>query len=133
MGMTSRLLIVDDEAAIGFALSEYFGCSGWETDWVASLDEAKAQVRAKDYTAAIIDLCLSGGEGTEGLEVLDELHRQHPETLCILLTAYGSPWATDEARRRGAALIVDKPARLAELQRELQRWPQVHGHARRRP
>ena len=115
------LLIVDDEAAIGFALSEYFACSGWEVDWVQSLAEAKAQMRAKDYTAAIIDLCLSGGEGTEGLEVLDELHRQHPETPCILLTAYGLPWATAEARRRGAALIVDKPARLADLQRELQR------------
>lgn len=121
MRMTSRLLIVDDEAAVGFALSEYFACSGWETDWVASLDAAKAQVRAKHYTAAIVDLCLSGGEGNEGLKVLDELHRQHPVTLCILLTAYGSPWATAEARRRGAALIVDKPARLAELQRELQR------------
>lgn len=100
---------------------EYFGCSGWETDWVASLDEAKAQVRAKHYTAAVIDLCLSGSEGTEGLEVLDELHRQHPETLCILLTAYGSPSATAEARRRGAALILDKPVKLAELRRDLQR------------
>ena len=86
-----------------------------------SLAEAKAQVRTKDYTAAIIDLCLSGGEGTEGLEVLDELHRQHPETVCILLTAYGSPWATAEASRRGAAFVADKPVRLAELQWRLQR------------
>ncbi|MGH8488319.1 MAG: response regulator, partial [Gammaproteobacteria bacterium] len=119
--MTNRLLIVDDEATIGFALSEYFAGSGWEVDWVGSLTEAKAQVRAKDYTAAIIDLCLSGGEGTEGLEVLDELHHQHPETLCILLTAYGSPWATAEARQRGAALVVDKPVRLAELRLDLHR------------
>jgi Response regulator containing CheY-like receiver, AAA-type ATPase, and DNA-binding domains len=78
-------------------------------------------VRAKDYTAAIIDLCLTGYGGTEGLEVLDELHRQHPETACILLTAYGSPWATAQARQRGAALVVDKPVKLAELQRELHR------------
>ncbi len=119
--MTNRLLIVDDEATIGFALSEYFAGSGWEVDWVESLAEARAQVRAKDYTAAIIDLCLSGGEGTEGLEVLDELHHQHPETLCILLTAYGSPWATAEARQRGAALVVDKPVRLAELRLDLHR------------
>jgi len=55
------------------------------------------------------------------MKELDELHHQHSETLCILLTAYGSPWATAEARQRGAALVVDKPVRLAELRLDLHR------------
>jgi DNA-binding response OmpR family regulator len=64
--MTVRLLVVDDEAAIVFALSEYFTCRGWEVDCAGGLLEATAQVDERDYTAAIIDLRLRAPTAPRG-------------------------------------------------------------------
>jgi DNA-binding NtrC family response regulator len=119
--MTVRLLIVDDEAAIVFALSEYFTCRGWEVDCAGSLLEAEMQVNERDYTAAIIDLRLTGSEGTEGLTVIDYLQAKQPGVVCILLTAYGSGPVIVQALKRGAAAVVHKPVMLSELEDELRR------------
>jgi DNA-binding response OmpR family regulator len=78
--MMARLLIMDNEAAIVFALSEYFTCCGWEVDCAGGLLEAEMHVDERDCTAAIIDLCLTGSDSTEGLtlrfsELEDELRR----------------------------------------------------------
>ncbi len=119
--MTARLLIVDDEAAIVFALSEYFTCRGWEVDCASGLLETTAQVDERDYTAAIIDLRLMGSESTEGLTLIDYLQAKQPGVVCILLTAYGSGPVIVQALKRGAATVVHKPVRLSELEDELRR------------
>jgi DNA-binding NtrC family response regulator len=119
--MTVRLLVVDDEAAIVFALSEYFTCHGWEVDCARGLLEAMAQVDERDYTAAIIDLRLTGSESTEGLTVIDCLQAKQPGVVCILLTAYGLGPVIVQALKRGAATVVHKPVMLSELEDELRR------------
>ena len=119
--MTARLLIVDDEAAIVFALSEYFTCRGWEVDCASGLLETTAQVDERDYTAAIIDLRLMGSESTEGLTLIDYLQAKQPGVVCILLTAYGSGPVIEQALKRGAAAVVHKPVMLSELEDELRR------------
>jgi len=119
--MTVRLLVVDDEAAIVFALSEYFTRRGWEVDCARGLLEAKAQVDERDYTAAIIDLRLTGSDSTEGLTLIDYLHAKQRGAVCILLTAYGSRPVIGQALTRGAATVVHKPVRLSELEDELRR------------
>ena len=43
-----RLLVVDDEAAIRFALTEYFRESGWLVDAAAEKEEAEARRRGAD-------------------------------------------------------------------------------------
>jgi DNA-binding NtrC family response regulator len=119
--MTVRLLVVDDEAAIVFALSEYFACHGWEVDCAGGLLEAEMQVDERDYTAAIIDLRLTGSDSTEGLTLIDYLQAKQPEVVCILLTAYGSEPVIVQALKRGAARVLRKPMRLSELEDELRK------------
>jgi DNA-binding NtrC family response regulator len=119
--MTVRLLVVDDETAIVFALSEYFTRRGWEVDCARGLDEATAQVDERDYTAVIIDLRLTGSDSTEGLTLIDYLRAKQPEVVCILLTAYGSRPVIGQALKRGAARVLHKPVRLSELEDELRR------------
>lgn len=76
--MSVRLLVVDDEATIVFALSEYFTRRGWEVDCACDLLQATTQVDERRYTAAIIDLRLAGSDSTEGLTLIDYLQAKQP-------------------------------------------------------
>ena len=43
------------------------------------------------------------------LAVLSVIHRTFPRMPVVVMTGYGSPALTAEARRRGAVAVVDKP------------------------
>src|SRR5512143_4317218 len=67
---TSRLLVVDDEAAIRFALTEYFRESGWLVDAAAEREGAEALLACTEYAVVIADLRLTGIYGMEGLDII---------------------------------------------------------------
>jgi ActR/RegA family two-component response regulator len=73
------------------------------------------------YTAAIIDLRLTGSDSTEGLTLIDCLQAKQAGVVCILLTAYGSGPVIVQALKRGAVRVVHKPVMLSELEDELRR------------
>lgn len=110
-----RMLVVDDEPTITFAIRRYFGGRGMRVDAAADADSALALLARDAYQVAIVDLRLSGQGDTQGFEVLEQARRSHPETKLVLLTAYGSPSLEREARRRGADAVLRKPIPLSEL------------------
>jgi DNA-binding NtrC family response regulator len=112
-----RLLIVDDEAAIRFALSDYFRDSGWEVDTACEREEAEALLAHAEYEVVIADLRLTGIYGIEGLDIIQWSRHIRPETRVVLLTGYGTPEIEAEARRRGVDAFLHKPLPLAELER----------------
>jgi DNA-binding response OmpR family regulator len=112
-----KLLIVDDEAAIRFALSDYFRDCGWEVDTACEREEAEALLAHADYEVVIADLRLTGIYGIEGLDIIQWSRHMRPETRVVLLTGYGTPEIEAEARRRGVDAFLHKPLPLAELER----------------
>ncbi len=112
-----RLLIVDDEAAIRFALSDYFRECGWEVDVAAEKEEAEALLAHTEYAVVIADLRLTGIYGVEGLDIVQWSRHLRPETRVVLLTGNGTPEIEAEARRRGADAFLYKPLPLPELER----------------
>jgi DNA-binding NtrC family response regulator len=112
-----KVLVVDDESAILFALSEYFSARGCEVALADGLDEAMARLEEPGYVAVIADLRLSGSGSTEGLDIVERVHLHHPSTRVVILTAFGSPEIEREAYRRGADAVLHKPVPLAELAR----------------
>ncbi len=113
--MTHRILVIDDEAPILFALREYFTLRGYEVDCAKEAAEAEALLAARPYAVVIVDLRLSGADGTEGLELIQTARQRWPQTSIILLTAYGSPSTEQEARRCGADQILHKPMPLPSI------------------
>jgi DNA-binding response OmpR family regulator len=111
-----RLLVVDDEAAIRFALSEYFRENGWSVDSAAEKEEAEALLTCTEYAVVIADLRLTGISGVEGLDIIQLSRHLRPETRVVLLTGNGTPELEAEARRRGADAFLHKPLPLAQLQ-----------------
>ena len=111
-----RLLVVDDEAAIRFALCEYFRESGWIVDAAAEKEEAEALLVCTPYSVVIADLRLSGIYGVEGLDIIQWSRHLRPDTRIVLLTGNGTPEIETEARRRGADAILHKPLPLPQLE-----------------
>jgi DNA-binding response OmpR family regulator len=110
-----RLLIVDDEAAIRFALSEYFRGNGWSVDSTGEEEEAEALLASRQYAVVIADLRLTGLHGVEGLDVIRHSRRLRPETRVVILTGNGTPELEAEARRGGADAFLHKPLPLVDL------------------
>ncbi len=111
-----RLLIVDDEAAIRFALSEYFRENGWAVDAASEKEEAEALLSCTEYAVVIADLRLTGIYGVEGLDIIQLSRHLRPETRVVLLTGNGTPELEAEARRRGADAFLNKPLPLPQLE-----------------
>lgn len=113
--MKKRILTVDDENSILFAIRSYFTTCGYEVDCARELEEAEALLANRRYDIVIADLRLTGSSGREGLDVVRFLRERAPDSPIIMLTAYGSPEIESEAVELGASAFVQKPKPLAEL------------------
>ena len=114
-----RLLLVDDEENVLIGMGRYFRAVGFSVDCARGSEEADALLFLKTYSAAIVDLCLSAGQGAQGLELIDRLRRRSPTTRILVLTAFGSAETELEARRLGADRFLQKPRPLSEVHEEL--------------
>lgn len=113
--MTHRILIVDDQAAIRFAMAEYLAARGYRVDCAPDQETAKQLIVEQEYAVVITDLRLMGSDDTQGMELIEWLSVRSTGTRTILLTAYGAPAVEREASRRGADVCLDKPIPMAEL------------------
>ncbi len=109
---TPRILIIDDEPLMRISISDALkedGCSVMETDSGAA---GLNLIKEAPYDIVITDLRLPD---TDGIEVLKSCKRLSPETMVILITAYGSVDTAVEAMKYGAYDYITKPFSMDEL------------------
>ena len=111
----ARLLVVDDEAPIRFAMQDFFSARGYEVDCAAEKEAAEALLGSRRYALMFADLCLAGAAGQQGLDLVAWARERRPELRIVVLTAFGSAEAETEARRLGADAFLQKPMSLPEL------------------
>jgi DNA-binding NtrC family response regulator len=117
----ARLLVVDDDEAIVFALSEFLATRGHVVDQATDLRGAEASLAAHTYDLLITDLCLTGRGSHEGFQLLRQVRRSSPQTACVLITAQESAEVQHEALRLGAVAVLVKPLPLNSLAETLSR------------
>lgn len=112
----SRVFVVEDSAALRFAMSQFFQGRGYRVDQAETAAEAIEHLSRRSYTAVILDWSLTA-EGHEGAQVLHWLRttktRRKPRV--IVVTALNDPEIQQTARRLGAHEVLPKPVKLAEL------------------
>lgn len=113
-----RMLVVDDEEPILFALQSYFESVGFEVSAAADLALARRQLAEQPpFDVVIADLRLAGVHTTDGLAVVAAARRRSAATRILVLTAYGSAEMEKTARAQGADLLLYKPRPLPEIAR----------------
>lgn len=105
------ILIVDDNKTIRLSLSVLLKHAGYESEAVASPDEALVAARTRpDLQLAVIDMNFSDTtSGEEGLELLQRLKVLRPEVPVILITGWGSIPLAVEGMRLSAFDFITKP------------------------
>jgi DNA-binding response OmpR family regulator len=110
-----RILLVDDEKGITFAVSHYFRRHGFDVDCAGDVDAARLFLSERQYSLAILDVHLAGRAASDGLQLAELIRRESPSTVVIMLTALATPETEERAAAIGVDSFLGKPARLAEL------------------
>ncbi len=102
-----RVLVVDDEKSITSALELVLGDEGYEVTTAGSVAEAIARLQdGRPFDLVFTDLRLPDATG---IELLDRIKADAPDTQVVLITAHGSLDIIIEAIKRGAYYYVEKP------------------------
>jgi two-component system response regulator AtoC len=112
------VLVVDDEAAIRTLLKDLLGEEGYAVKLAKSGAEAIEQI-AKDLPDLVMmDVQLPD---QDGIGVLRQLKREHPELEVIVMTAFGGSSTAIKAMEHGAYDYVTKPFDIDDLLATLKR------------
>ncbi len=107
-----RILIVEQDAALGQFLARSLSTENHETHWVSDGETALEQVERSDFDLMVLDLLLPR---LSGLEVLECMQQVHSRCSVITLTAEESAEARVRCLNTGADDCIAKPFSLQEL------------------
>ncbi len=111
--MPERVLVVDDDASHRRLVAHWLCRSGYEVDHAANGDEALAMIRDRTPDVVLLDVHMSGLDGTE---VLAELQQSRPRLPVLMVTGDGKLPMVVQTVRAGAIDYLVKPvARTALL------------------
>jgi DNA-binding response OmpR family regulator len=110
-----KILVVDDEASICFAMSEYLSGLGYEVDCAQQVEEAESLLARVCYSVIIADLRLVGIRDMGGIQVIRLARERCPGTKNIVLTACTSAEVEAAVRGYGIDAFLHKPKPLAEV------------------
>ncbi|MCR6685492.1 sigma-54 dependent transcriptional regulator [Pseudoxanthomonas sp.] len=112
MSPSRSALIVDDERDIRELLVLTLGRMGLRVDTAANLAEARELLGGNRYDLCFTDMRLPDGNG---IELVGEIARNHPQTPVAMITAFGSMDLAVEALKAGAFDFVSKPVDINVL------------------
>jgi CheY-like chemotaxis protein len=114
-----RVLLVDDEPVIRFALRRFFHRQGWIVDEAADGHAALARLLATHPDAPSYDVVISDlwMPGLSGIELHARLERERPEILRRLILSTGDAVSSEAAAflARASCPVLSKPFELADL------------------
>jgi len=112
--MTSRLsvLAIDDEPTMIGLLEKVLTENGYAFEGYTSPAMALDAASRRSFDIALTDLMMPG---MDGLELMRRLRGVSPETLVIIMTAFGTIETAVEAIKQGAYDYLTKPFRMAQV------------------
>ncbi|NUO10307.1 MAG: sigma-54-dependent Fis family transcriptional regulator [Candidatus Brocadia sp.] len=108
-----KILVVDDDTAMGEMCKELLKSKGYASDVVASGTEAIEKASMDGiYTIVLTDLVMPD---IDGIEVLKKVKQQNPNIDVVVMTSYGTVTNAVEAMKLGASDYITKPFKRDEL------------------
>ncbi len=107
-----KILVVDDDNNILRVIKLRLEAEGYQVTTAGKAKVALELVNDEVFDFALVDLKLNG---TNGIQLMENLHQLYPEMPVIILTAYGTIESAVEAMRKGAYSYLTKPFNYDEL------------------
>ncbi len=113
-----KILLIDDSTEILENLSVYLVSEGYEITTASDGTTGISMLEKNFYDFILTDMKMPGADG---LEVLKYAKEHSPESICIILTGYGTIKNAVEAMKNGAFDYLTKPVKLDEISITLKR------------
>ncbi|MGI4833563.1 MAG: sigma-54-dependent transcriptional regulator [Janthinobacterium lividum] len=108
----ARILTIDDEKAIRFALKDILELEGYQVDQAEDGPTGLDLLIQQKYDVVLCDIKMPR---MDGLEVLDRARTLAPDAAFIMLSAHGNIELAVEATKKGAFDFLPKPPDLNRL------------------
>jgi DNA-binding NtrC family response regulator len=118
-----KILVVDDDAAIRWSLSEALRGWGYTPAEAGTVAAGVKAFEAEEPAAVLLDIDLPDGSG---LDALREIKARQPEAVVVMITANVHVQNTIAALRGGAYDFVGKPLSLEELRVTIRNGIEAH-------
>src|SRR4249919_4364896 len=107
-----RILIIDDERPILMTLEALLGRHGYLPEVAGNATTGMRLLQSKSPALVLLDLQLPDADG---LQMLEQIKADHPQTQVIILSAHDSLNNAIESIKRGAYHFISKPYAPEEL------------------
>lgn len=118
MDKKMRIMIVDDELIVREALVNWFGKYGHDVESACSGLEALEKLEQRPFQVLFVDVKMPG---MDGLELLENVRQTYPDTMVVIITAYGSIESAVKAMKTGASDYLLKPFKTEQLSLAMER------------
>ena len=126
MAAAGRVLVVDDDPAVGTVLEGLLQQGGVQSGWVPSGERALDELSRSPVDVVVTDLRMPG---LDGMQLLQQIRTRFPGVPVILMTAHGTIPLAVEAMKNGAADFVLKPFDRKEILFTVDKVMQAARHA----
>lgn len=113
-----QVLIIDDEKGLRLGTKRLLESEGFSAEVAENGTEGISIAGTKEFDLAIIDLKMPD---LDGIEVLKEIRKISPGTVCFIATAYASYETAIESTKLGAYSYIPKPFTPDELLLQLRK------------
>ena len=104
--MPKTILIADDEQGVRSSLERLLEFESYRVVQAADGPSALDLVRDRPVDLVLLDIKMPG---MDGLEVLAQLHQEHPQLPVVIISGHGTIQTAVEATRLGAFDFIEKP------------------------
>jgi DNA-binding NtrC family response regulator len=118
MDRKMSVMIVDDEAIVRESLFHWFKKYGHVVETASSGFEALEKLETYPFQLLFVDIKMPG---MDGIELLEKIKSDFPDTIVIIITAYGSIESAVKAMRIGASDYLLKPFKPDQLSLVMER------------
>ncbi|SDB91397.1 sigma-54-dependent transcriptional regulator [Williamwhitmania taraxaci] len=108
----ARILIIDDERSIRNTLKDILEYEKHEVEIAATGEEGLEHLRNNGFDLVFLDVKMPG---LDGIEVLQEATRTHPEMPVVMISGHGNIDTAVDAIKKGAFDFLEKPLDLNRI------------------
>jgi len=112
------IMVVDDEEIVRESLFHWFKKYGHMVETASSGFEALDKLGNYPFQLLFVDIKMPG---MDGIELLEKVKTEYPDTIVIIITAYGSIESAVKAMRIGASDYLLKPFKPDQLSLVMER------------